>query len=218
MGIYRKLLELQTAVRSLAKDASGGSYSFVSGNKLLSLVRPKMDALGLLLKQEVLDISNTRQDYEVGRGDSRRQKSEVLTTIRMKFTWLDVESGEIDENLFVANGMNDWDKGVGSALTYGERYFLLKFFHIATDEDDCDALNARREEEEAAAMEEALREEERQNAIFAEGLLRIERVSSMEELQSLYFELRPLFSSEKASEWGRAISKKKNKLNQQNDV
>ena len=41
-------------------------------------------------------------------------------------------------NLFGANGQNDWEKGLGSALTYAERYFLLKFFHIATDEDDID--------------------------------------------------------------------------------
>ena len=46
----------------------------------------------------------------------------------MRFTWVDVETGEKDENLFSANGQNDWDKGVGSALTYGERYFLFKVF------------------------------------------------------------------------------------------
>ena len=36
--------------------------------------------------------------------------------------------------------MNAWDKGLGSALTYAERYYLMKTFHIATDEDDVDAL------------------------------------------------------------------------------
>ena len=56
----------------------------------------------------------------------------------MKFTWIDVETGEKDECLWGANGQNDWDKGVGSAMTYAERYFLLKYFHIATDEDDID--------------------------------------------------------------------------------
>lgn len=34
--------------------------------------------------------------------------------------------------------MNGFEKGLGSALTYAERYFLLKYFHIATDEDDID--------------------------------------------------------------------------------
>jgi len=58
--------------------------------------------------------------------------------VMMRFTWVDCETGEKDENLFGANGQNSWDKGVGSALTYAERYFLLKYFHIATDEDDID--------------------------------------------------------------------------------
>lgn len=56
----------------------------------------------------------------------------------MRFTWIDCETGERDENLFGANGQNDWEKGLGSALTYAERYFLLKFFHLSTDEDDID--------------------------------------------------------------------------------
>jgi hypothetical protein len=56
----------------------------------------------------------------------------------MRFTWIDCETGEKDENLFGANGQNDWEKGLGSALTYAERYFLLKYFHIPTDEDDID--------------------------------------------------------------------------------
>ena len=30
-------------------------------------------------------------------------------------------------------------KAHGTALTYAERYFLMKFFNIPTDEDDADA-------------------------------------------------------------------------------
>jgi hypothetical protein len=56
----------------------------------------------------------------------------------MRFTWIDVETGDTDVCLWGANGQNDWEKGLGSALTYAERYFLLKYFHIATDEDDID--------------------------------------------------------------------------------
>ena len=54
----------------------------------------------------------------------------------MRFKRIDSATGEKDANLFGANGQNDWEKGLGSALTYGERYFLLKHFHTATDEDD----------------------------------------------------------------------------------
>ena len=96
-----------------------------------------MDEQKLILKQEVLSIDNERMDYKTKYGE----KSEILSKVMMKFTWIDVETGEKDENLFGANGQNDWDKGVGSALTYAERYFILKYFHISTDEDDIDNPN-----------------------------------------------------------------------------
>lgn len=134
--LYQKLLQIQGYVNGLAKDKTGNSYSYVSGNKLLGYIRPKMTELGLLLKQEIISIDNCRQDYLVGK--DRRDKSEILSKVIMRFTWIDTETGETDTNLFGANGQNDWEKGLGSALTYAERYFLLKFFHIPTDEDDID--------------------------------------------------------------------------------
>lgn len=118
----------------LAKDKSTYSYKYVTGEKVLEHLKPLMNDLGLILKQEILSIENVRQDYTTKNG----AKSEINSKVMMRFTWVDIETGEKDENLFGANGQNDWDKGVGSALTYGERYFLLKFFHIATDEDDID--------------------------------------------------------------------------------
>jgi hypothetical protein len=132
--IYQKLLTIQQRVNGLGKDKATYNYKYVTGDKLLGEVKPMMNELGLLLKQEVLSIENTRQDYVTKAGN----KSEILSKVMMKFTWIDTESGEKDENLFGANGQNDWEKGLGSALTYAERYFLLKYFHIATDEDDID--------------------------------------------------------------------------------
>ena len=139
LTLYKKLALIQSSIRGLGQDKKGSNYEYVSGSKVLAAIKPLMIEYGLLLKQEIVEIQNQRQDYIVGSNGKERQKSEVLTSLRMKFTWIDTETGEKDENLFAANGQNDWDKGVGSALTYGERYFLLKFFHIATDEDDCDA-------------------------------------------------------------------------------
>lgn len=145
-GIYGKLLSIQQKVNGLGKNKDGLNYKYVTGDKVLGEIKPLMNALGLILKQEVLSIDNVRQDYTVGQGDKQRPKSEINSKVMMRFTWVDCESGEKDENLFGANGQNDWDKGVGSALTYAERYFLLKFFHIATDEDDID--NPDRKEDE----------------------------------------------------------------------
>lgn len=142
MSIYKKLLEIQKYVNGLAKDGQGYGYKYVTGDKIIKLIRPKMNVLGLLLKQEVLSIENERQDYTTNKGN----KSEILSKVMMRFTWVDTETGEKDENLFGANGQNDWEKGLGSALTYAERYFLLKYFHIATDQDDIDNPNRKTSE------------------------------------------------------------------------
>jgi hypothetical protein len=139
-NIYQKLLVIQKSVIGLGKDRNTksqynpGGYSYVTGSKVLENIKPLMNELGLILKQEVISAENIRQDYTTQKGT----KSEILTKVMMKFTWVDCETGEKDENLFGANGQNDWEKGFGSALTYAERYFLLKYFHIATDEDDID--------------------------------------------------------------------------------
>lgn len=134
MNIYQKLLKIQQKIHGLGKDKVTYNYKYVTGDKLLGEIKPMMNELNLILKQEILSIENSRQDYQVKNGS----KSEILSKVMMKFTWIDCETGEKDENLFGANGQNDWEKGLGSALTYGERYFLLKYFHIATDEDDID--------------------------------------------------------------------------------
>ena len=140
--IYKKLLALQQAVVGLTKDKKGNSYDYVSGDKILGIVRPAMDKLGLILIPEVVDSNFIREDYATKNG----QKSEMFCSVRMRFTWVDADSGESLPCEWASSGMNAWDKGLGSALTYGERYFLLKFFHIATDRDDVDAPKSAEEE------------------------------------------------------------------------
>ena len=147
MGIYKKLLALQQAVVGLTRDKAGNSYQYVSGDKILGIVRPKMDSLGLLLIPEVEESSFTRQDYSLfDKNGNEKPKSEIFCALKLKFTWVDAETGETLVCRWASSGMNNWDKGLGSALTYGERYFLLKFFHIATDKDDVDAPKSAEEE------------------------------------------------------------------------
>lgn len=139
MSIYKKLLALQQAVVGLTKDKRGNSYDYVSGDKILGIVRPQMDKLGLLLVPEVEESTFARQDYTLyDKNGNPKPKSEIFCTLRLKFTWVDGDSGETLVCRWASSGMNNWDKGLGSALTYGERYFLLKFFHVATDKDDVD--------------------------------------------------------------------------------
>lgn len=140
MSVYKKMHQVQAATRSLAANTEGqtgaAKYNYVSGAKLLGVIRPLMDKLGLILTQEVVDIKNEPITYMTRNGE----KTEMFTTAHIRFTWVDTDDGSQVVNDFFANGMNAWDKGLGSALTYAERYYLMKTFHIATDEDDVDAL------------------------------------------------------------------------------
>ena len=140
MSVVKKLHQLQASTRSLAANAEGQTgaarYNYVSGSKLLGILRPQMDSLQLVLTQEVIGIENKPITYMTKNGE----KTEMFTTVHIRFTWIDAEDGSTIVNEFYANGMNAWDKGLGSALTYAERYYLMKTFHIATDEDDIDAL------------------------------------------------------------------------------
>lgn len=140
MSVYKKMHQVQAATRSLAANTEGQTgaarYNYVSGAKLLGVIRPLMDKLGLILTQEVVDIKNEPITYMTRNGE----KTEMFTTAHIRFTWVDTDDGSQVVNDFFANGMNAWDKGLGSALTYAERYYLMKTFHIATDEDDVDAL------------------------------------------------------------------------------
>lgn len=152
-NIYQKLASIQSEILGLGKDKQAFGYKYVTGDKILGLIKPIMIKEGLILKQEILSIDNDIVNHTTKGGASKQletdseyviiqkrieDKTEVLTKVMMRFTWVCVDTGETDVNLFGANGQNGFDKGVGSALTYAERYFLLKYFHIATDEDDID--------------------------------------------------------------------------------
>jgi len=131
-GLYQKLMVIQRGVRSLGKDASGYGYQYVSGSKLLSFIRPLMDDLGLMLIPDTIKVE--QQLIE-----TKPKKFEMYIMLHKTYTWLDVDSGEKLTCNFFSQGCNGYDKALGSAETYAERYFIMKFFHIATDEDDTDA-------------------------------------------------------------------------------
>lgn len=164
--IAKKLHQIQTEIKALGKNTEAFNYKYVSGDKVLKEIRPRMDTLGLLLLPEVVDIINkpveydtvkTVKDYKTGTTrDITTHCVEILSTVKMRLTWVDIDDNERMTVEWMANGCNKFDKGFGSALTYGERYYLLKLFHLATDADDVDYISIERDkalEERPAPIE-----------------------------------------------------------------
>lgn len=154
LNLFQKLHRIQQQVNGLGKDKKAFSYSYTTGEKILDAIKPLMNEMGLMLVPSVTNTELTRQDYNSKNG----MKSENTVKLDMIMTWVDVDSGETLPIQWGAVGQNDWDKGFGSALTYSERFFFLKFFHIATDKDDIDNPEIRKQIEEKLSTAGTLEE------------------------------------------------------------
>lgn len=134
MNLYEKLLEIQKQVDGIIKDAKNLSdkYDFASDENVLDRFRPMMDEFGLLLIPKV-------ERAELHEGATKSGTTRYMTELWQTMVWHDVESGEELAVPWYGQGVDlAGEKGVGKALTYAEKYFMLKFFHVPTRKDDPD--------------------------------------------------------------------------------
>ena len=133
LNIYEKLLEIRKSCSYLKKESQGYAYQYVSSSQTLGALREKMDEQRLLLIPRI--VNHNVFEYQTAKG-----KHEFFTELEIEYTWVNVDNPEETiVCMFYAQGSDDFEKGPGKALTYGEKFFLLKFFNIATDKDDPDA-------------------------------------------------------------------------------
>lgn len=128
MNLMMKLLAIKESVSGLTKDATNvhQKFDYVSSSNVLNAVRDKMNEHKVLLLPAVLEAK------------IQMLKNQMLTELTMEMTFMDVESEETLVTKWYAQGADLGEKGVGKALTYAEKYFILKFFNIPTDGDDPD--------------------------------------------------------------------------------
>ena len=135
MNIYEKLLEIRKSVDYLKKTAKNTmqNFNYNPSSQVLQSVREKMNEVGVILVPEVKDVK--AQTLVNAKGTTQ-----IFTEMYFTFTWLNVEKP--DDKLscpWYAQGIDTSEKGPGKAMTYGEKFFILKFFNIATDSHDPDA-------------------------------------------------------------------------------
>lgn len=147
MNLHQKLIEVRKTCSYLKKDNEGFQFSYVSSSQTLGTLRQAMDQYGLLLIPRVLDHSATiNKKTNTDRSGNKKDTIEYFTELTMEFTWVDSDDPEQSITCpFYAQGVDAREMGVGKALTYGEKYFLLKFFNIATDKDDPDSFQQKTE-------------------------------------------------------------------------
>lgn len=161
MNIYQKLVEVRKSVDYLQKVSQGHGFKYTGSSQVLSSVRQKMNEVGLLLIPSIATAEC--RDHTTGGG-----KTWKFTELTMTMTWVNAEKPEESIMcMWYGQGMDDMEKGVGKALTYAEKYFMLKFFNIPTDLDDPDAFIPKEEKAKYVATEPARVEETKPEPVAA---------------------------------------------------
>lgn len=146
MNIYQKLLAVRKSVSYLQKENTGYQYKYVSSSQVLAAVRIATNEQGLILIPRIVSQKISTMEKK-GQNKVSLQR---FTELEMTYTWVNAdEPGEKIECPWSAQGVDDSEKGLGKALTYAEKYFLLKFFLIPTDADDPDCFQKKTEEQQA---------------------------------------------------------------------
>jgi len=156
LNIYQKLVEVRKGVLYLQKENQGHQFKYVSSSQTLSALREKMDELGLLLVPSILEehLHTKWANKEAG-------ATEHMTELVVEFTWINAEKPEEKITCrWYGQGLDTGEKGVGKALTYAEKYLLLKFFNIATDKDDPDAFQDKQDDKAAGASKQSAPKQE----------------------------------------------------------
>lgn len=137
MNIYQKIVEIRKSIDVFEKDGKGHNYKYVTGAQVLSKIKAKMDELGVVLEPHLLNQSHHTHTYKT----KYSEITDFVVTGEMKMVWVNADDpiDKIEIMWQMMGQQDDISKALGSGLTYSERYFLLKYFGVPTDEDDPDA-------------------------------------------------------------------------------
>ena len=171
-NIYQKLAKVKKSVEVLEKNKSGYGYKYVSEDEILARITGIMDKQHLSLIPQIVPGTFKAEPYAYTKVSYSKETktmvetpvNEIITQADMKFVW--INNDDPSEFVVVPWAMvghqADGSQGYGTALTYAYRYFLLKFFGIATTSDDPDEWRGKQaaaaEEEKQKALTEILDE------------------------------------------------------------
>ena len=139
MNIYEKLsaitAELQTVQKNLNVATGGGrSYKAVAERDILDAVKP------LENKYKVYSYPVARTTLETERLESTGYDGKTKTTfycrIETVYRFVNTEKpDEYIETTVYSTGLDTGDKADGKAMTYGDKYALMKAYKISTGDD-----------------------------------------------------------------------------------
>ncbi|PEJ72517.1 single-stranded DNA-binding protein [Bacillus pseudomycoides] len=138
MNLWQKLVAIRKDIDVFVKNGKSYGYDYVTGSQILHKIKNNMDELQVILMPKMGEHKTWQYSYKSKKG---KDTTDFVIEGDGFYEWINAEKPEERETIpwkFFGQ-QDDISKAYGSALTYSERYFLLKFFGVPTDEDDADA-------------------------------------------------------------------------------
>lgn len=138
LNIYEKLLaiscELQTVAKNLEIQMGNNKYKAVSEADVLRAVKPleeKYNVYSYPFLREIIESGTLESvDYN-GKG-----KKQLFERIKVVYRFINLEKpDEFVDMISYGDGIDSGDKSVGKAMTYADKYALLKAYKIVTGDD-----------------------------------------------------------------------------------
>lgn len=164
MNLFQKIADVKANIDGFTKDTKGYQYTYVSGSQVLHKIRAKMVEHNLLFLPTIENAEYKEIEVMV----KGKMKPNILVSVDLKYTWINADNpDERFEMPFYAVGhQDDASKALGTALTYSERYLLMKMFNIPTDEDDADAKQKKDQYAPKASQQDVQRYNDSVNAFI----------------------------------------------------
>ncbi len=141
MNIYEKMSAITEEIAKVAKNLTVGvgknQYKGVSEADVLNAVKPieiKYRVYSYPVQRNVIDASilTTQKEYE----GNTTEKSQLFMRIETIYRFVNIDKPEeFIETTTYGDGIDSQDKSSGKAMTYSDKYALIKAYKIETGDD-----------------------------------------------------------------------------------
>ena len=142
MNIYQKMSAITTELQTVAKNLTvqqtkTSSYKAVSERDILDAVKPIESKHGIYsypASREILE--SNMLESESTYNNQTTKKTTFMTRMKTVYRFVNVDKpDEQIETTVFSEGIDTQDKGSGKAMTYADKYALMKAYKISTGED-----------------------------------------------------------------------------------
>lgn len=146
MNIFQRVAaitsELQTVAKNLEVTTGKSSYKAVSERDILDAVKPIENKYGVYsypVSREVLEsnmLENVKEFTDKGGNTTVTRSTTFMSRIKTVYRFVNIDKpDDFIETVTFAEGIDSQDKGSGKAMTYADKYALMKGYKISTGED-----------------------------------------------------------------------------------